>query len=690
MNYRVGIDIGGTFTDCVVIDNHGKIEIFKEPSTPQDPSIGLINSLKKASRFFNEPFSKFLSEIEILVHGTTVCTNAMLQYRGVKTALITTKGFRDSLEMRRAHKEDIWDLSLAHPPMIVPRKDRFGVTERVDYKGEIITPLDEDEVREVARKIKERGIDAVAVCTLFSFINNQNEQRIKEILNEECPEVFVTISSEIMKQVREYERTSTTVVNAYLSPILSKYLKNLRTVLEREGMRKDFLVMQSNGGMMSSDFASTHGVMTLLSGPSAGAVGGKFFSELLEIPNLIVMDMGGTSFDVTLIKEGDFSLTMESDVARYRVCVPAIDIHTIGAGGGSIAHIDEGGLLKVGPISAGAVPGPVCYGLGGERPTTTDANLILGYINPDFFLGGEIKLDLERSKEALQKTIASPLGLSIDEAAFGIHRIVNENMADALRVVSIERGYDPREFVLVAAGGAGPIHASRLAKEVGIPRVIVPRTASVYCALGMLESDLKHDYVRTFWKPLEQVEPKELEQVFSEMEIQGIETLKSEGIKESSIILERYLDMRYIGQHHEVTVRIPQTSLSSGDLNYVVEAFHSAHERLYTYSEPESPVEIINVRLTAIGKIPKTPIAKEEIADYPVEKALKGQREVYFPEFKGRIITNIFDSSKLRPGHSFFGPAIVEAITTTIVVCPNDKAFVDDYGNLIVEVGKNE
>ncbi|MGB9834952.1 MAG: hydantoinase/oxoprolinase family protein, partial [bacterium] len=618
--------------------------------------------------------------------GTTVCTNAMLQYKGVKTALITTKGFRDALEMRRAHKEDIWDLSLGHPPMIVPRKDRFGVTERIDYRGDVLVPLDENEVREIAKIIKEKGYRAVAVCTLFSFINNKHEARIKEILEEECPGVFVTISSEIMKQVREYERTSTTVINAYLSPILSNYLKNLQDTLKREGFQKDFLVMQSNGGMMSSDFARFHGVMTLLSGPSAGAVGGKFFSQLLNIPNLIVMDMGGTSFDVTLIKDGEYALTMESDVARYRVCVPAIDIHTIGAGGGSIAHIDQGGLLKVGPMSAGASPGPVCYGLGGVRPTTTDANLLLGYINPEFFLGGEISLDIEKCRETIEKEIAKPLNLSLDDAAYGVHRIVNENMADALRVVSVERGYDPREFVLVAAGGAGPIHASRLAKEVGIPKVIVPRTASVFCALGMLESDLKHDYVMTFWKALEEVDPKELEEAFAQMEKRGKETLKQEGIREEEVFLERYMDMRYVGQHHEVTVRIPSKPLDSESYKDILQAFHLTHERLFTYSEPDSPVEIINLRLTAVGRIPKTLLAQEKPAGYSFEKAIKGERDVYFPEFQGRVPTKIYDSSLLKPGHSITGPAIVEAVTTTIVICPGDRASVDDFGNIILEV----
>lgn len=690
MKYRVGIDIGGTFTDGVVIDSEGHIEIFKDPSTPQDPSIGLINTLKKAARFYREDFSQFLANMEILVHGTTVATNTMLQYKGVKTALISTKGFRDALEMRRAHKEDIWDLSLADPPMIVPRYLRFGVNERINYKGEILVPLDEEEVRRVARKLKAESVSAVAVCTLFSFTNDCHERRIKQLIQEEYPEVFVTISSEILRQIREYERTSTTVINAYISPLLSRYLKSLQTVLRREGLKRDFLVTQSNGGVMSASFGAEHGVMALLSGPSAGAVGGKFFAQILGYPNLIICDMGGTSFDVTLIKDGEYTLTMESEVARYRVGVPAIDIHTIGAGGGSLAHIDEGGLLKVGPLSAGAVPGPVCYGRGGAQPTTTDANLVLGYLNPDYFLGGEYPLDLPACQQAIAEKIGKPLGIEATQAAIGVYQVVNSNMADALRVVSVQRGHDPREFILVAAGGAGPVHASRLAQEVGIPKVIVPRTASVFCALGMLESDLKHDYVRTHWKQFGEMDPALLEKAFANMEQEGRTTLMEEGVQTDTVEVERYLDMRYVGQHHEVTVRLPAGQLDKAKLKDVAIAFHQTHERLYTYSEPEKPMETINVRVTVIGRVPKTPLAKESSATGPAEEALKGSRDVYFAEYQSRVPTPIYDSARLKPGHTFLGPAIVEAVTTSIVVCPGDRATIDAYGNVILEVKKND
>ncbi len=689
MRYRVGIDIGGTFTDGVVIDSEGRIQIFKDPSTPSDPSIGLINTLKKAARFYGEEFSQFLGHIDMLVHGTTVATNTMLQYKGVKTALIATKGFRDALEMRRAHKEDIWNLSLADPPMIIPRALRFGVSERLNYKGEVLTPLDEEEVRQVARSIKAQGVLAVAVCTLFSFTNDVHEKRIKQLVQEEFPEAFVSISSEILKQIREYERASTVAVNAYISPSLSRYLKNLQTVLKREGLPRDFLVTQSNGGIMSASFGAEHGVMALLSGPSAGAVGGKYFAEILGFPNLIVCDMGGTSFDVTLIKDGEYTLTMESEVARYRVGVPAIDIHTIGAGGGSLSHIDEGGMLRVGPLSAGAVPGPVCYKRGGAQPATTDANLVLGYLNPDYFLGGEFPLDVEGCWQAMEERIGKPLGIDATQAAFGIYQVVNSGMADALRVVSVQRGHDPREFMLVAAGGAGPIHASRLAQEVGIPKVIVPRAASVFCALGMLESDLKHDYVQTYWTHFDQVNPESLEATFRAMEEQGMATLAEEGVAEAKVEVERYLDMRYIGQHHEVTVRLPRGKIEEGKLQGVAAAFHATHERLYTYCEADKPVETINIRLTIIGRVPKTPLAKELAAAAPAAEAIKGSRQVFFAEYQSRVDTPLYDAAKLQPGHHFSGPAIIEAATTSIVVCPGDEVLVDDYGNVILEVKKN-
>jgi len=684
--YRVGIDIGGTFTDAVVITSAGEMYIFKSPSTPVDSSIGMFDCLEKAADEFGLGLGEFLKRVELLVHGTTVATNTMLQYKGAKTGLITTRGFRDALEMRRAHKENIWDLSLAPPPPIIPRYLRLGVTERLNYAGEVVTPLDEEETRQAVRQLKAESVQAIAVCTLFSFINPLHELRIREIILQEYLDCFVSISSEILPQVREYERTSTTAVNAYVGPVLGRYLHHLQDKLAEAGLKREVLITQSNGGIMSASYALQHGAATLLSGPSAGAVGGIFFATQLGKPSLIVMDMGGTSYDVSLIKDGAYEMTTEGEVARYRVALPMINIHTIGAGGGSIAHLDEGNMLKVGPQSAGADPGPVCYGKGGAQPTTTDANVVLGYINPDFYLGGELPVDKEAAAKAIRREIAEPLSIDLTEAAYGIYRLVNTSMADATKVVSVEKGHDPRDFALVAAGGAGPLHGSRIAAIVGIPRVIVPKTASVFCALGMLESDLKHDYVRTMWAPLDALDLDELNRVFDEMEADARSTLETEGIPADRITVERGMDLRYLGQHHEVPVVVPAGQITPEVLPEIARRFHEAHERLYLYSEPESPLESINVRLTATGAIPKTPLVSWPAGGADASGAIKERRPAYFGEAGGWVDTPIYDGSKLQAGNCIEGPAIIEEVTTTIIVCPNDLAEVDRLGNVVIEV----
>jgi N-methylhydantoinase A len=448
-------------------------------------------------------------------------------------------------------------------------------------------------------------------------------------------------------------------------------------------LQREVLITQSNGGVMSAGYALEHGAATLLSGPSAGAVGGMFFATQLGMPDLIVMDMGGTSYDVSLIKDGSYAMTTEGEIARYRVALPMIDIHTIGAGGGSIAYLDEGNMLKVGPQSAGADPGPACYGRGGTQPTTTDANVVLGFINPDFYLGGEFPIDREAAAEAVRLEIAEPLGLDPVEASYGIFRLVNNNMADATRVVSVEKGHDPRDFALVAAGGAGAIHASKIAESVGIPKVVVPKTASVFCALGMLESDLKHDYVRTMWAPFEALDLAELNVVLDEMEDSARRTLDAEGIPPGRVEVERGMDPRYLGQHHEVPVTVPKGPITQDTLNEVARRFHKAHERLYLYSEPESPLESINVRVTATGSISKTPLASWPAGGADASQALKETRPVYFGAW---VETPVYDGDRLLAGNQIEGPAIIEEVTTTIVVFPNDLAEVDRLGNVVIHV----
>jgi N-methylhydantoinase A len=555
----------------------------------------------------------------------------------------------------------------------------------MDYKGDIVSPLDEQDAIKVINKLKNAGVESIAICLLFSYINDVHEIRLRELVREIFPEAYVSLSSEILRQVREYERTSTTVVNSYVGPVVSRYLERLRDRLAQEGLENEFLVMQSNGGVMTIDYASSHAVNAVLSGPSAGAIGGMFFSRTLSEPNIIVVDMGGTSFDVTLINNGTYETTTEGEVGNYRVALPVIDIHTIGAGGGSIAQIDKGGLLKVGPESAGAIPGPACYGLGGDLPTVTDANLLLGYLSEDYFLGGEMQLDKEAALRVVKEGVADLLGLDPILVSHGIHKLTNANMADAIRVMSIQKGHDPRNFALLAAGGAGPAHAVRLAEAVNLSRVIVPKTASVFCALGMLESDLKHDYVYTFWNTLSKIDIEKLNGDYEMLEARGKEALSEEGTSPEDIRIERSMDMRYVGQHHEVTVPIPTHKLTTEDLPQIAQLFHETHQRLFMYHEPDADIETVNIRLMAIGIVSKPEIKRLSSNGKDPSQALKGTRPVYFEETDSFVDTEVYDGAMLMPGMQFSGPAIIEEVTTTTVLIPAWFCTVDEFGNLILE-----
>ena len=686
MKLRMGVDTGGTFTDCVVIDQDGKIHSFKELSTPKDPSIGLYNVIRKAAAFFGRSFEDFLGELDFFAHGTTVATNTLLTGTGAVTGLILTKGFRDTIEMRRAHKNNIWDLYLPVPQPLVPRYLRIGVDERVDYTGAVVAELNEDDVREACRVFRRNNVTAVAVNLLFSFLNDKHEQRIREIVEEELPDVFISISSEVLPQIREYERSSTTVANAYVGPKLTVYLETLEQRLKDDGLSRAFYVTASNGGVMTADTAIRHASATLLSGPAAGAVGAMYFAELLDRPNQILMDMGGTSFDVTLVHDGGVTLSTEGEIAGYRVAKPMIDIHTIGAGGGSIAWMDSGGMLKVGPASAGSDPGPVCYMLGGTEPTVTDANLLLGYLNKDFFLGGEMEVDAEKAGKAVAEKIGGPLGISVPEAAYGIFRIINQNMADAAKVVSVQKGHDPREFSLVSAGGACSIHACKIAEELGATSVIVPKAASVFCALGMLESDIKLDNVKTYNATIPGVDLDDFNGVIKDVEKKALAELLQEGVESDRASLLRHLDMRYVGQHHEVTVDIPaDCTIDESHLEQIAETFHKAHEKLYTYSTPENPLEIMGLRVTAVGSVDKAVMAHVEQAESDISEAFKNKRQAYFPDKGGFIDVDVYDRNKLVKGHTISGPAIIEERITTVIVHPGWGLSVDEYGNIILE-----
>jgi len=678
--YRVGIDVGGTFTDFLLIDEVGQSKVYKTLTTPKSPTEGVVNGLELMAKDLKISFRDFLQQVTTIVHGTTITTNATLTGDGANTGFITTKGFRDALNMRRGLRAKQYSPKQSPPAELVPRYLVQAVEERVNFAGQEVTPLNEVEVRQAAKLFIEQGVEAIAVSLLFSFFNPEHEQRIKEILQEEMPDVYVSLSSEILPQVRLYERNSTTALNAYVGPPLFKYLTNLLARFNDEGFKGTLLIMQSNGGVMSPEVAKRFASNTLLSGPAAGPAAGIFYSESQEADNIITVDMGGTSFDICLIKNKQPGITNEGQVGGYRIASPMLDIHTIGAGGGSIAWVDAGGMLRVGPKSASSEPGPVCYGRGGKNITTTDANLILGYLDPKFFHGGTLDLDVQATKDVLAE-LAQKLGMDPVATAAGVYKIVNMGMADGVREVSVRRGHDPREFALVVAGGAGPIHAAEIATELGISSIIVPRESSVFCAAGMLISDLKHDYVRTYHAPMESASLDKITEFFDDMAKEALAVLGQEGVSSNRIQVRLAADVRYLGQFSEVEVVVNSNNLSE-ELAHISETFHLNHNELFGYSMPGSPLEFINLRLTAIGIVDKPNFNKIPYYGTKSDHALKSKRMAYFAgEFQE---VPVFDGLKLNNGNIVTGPAIIEQPTTTIIVTPDFNIKCDDYNNYVM------
>jgi N-methylhydantoinase A len=687
--YSLGIDVGGTFTDVVIVDEKNEVGMLKIPSTPQNPLEGIKNGLKELAGVVGCSEEDLLKSTDRFVHGTTVATNTMLQYTGAKTALLTTLGFRDSLEMRRCHRNGQWDFFAPQPPIIVPRYLRRGIKERTLWDGTIDEPLDEAFLnRELDELVEKHGVEAIAICYLFSFKNPENERRTVEIIRKKYPHVFVSASSEVAPQIREYERTCTTVVNAFVGPRLSTYISELGGYLESRGLDREFQVIQSNGGVTTASAAGQHGVRALLSGPAGGAIGGASLSEAITEPNLIIADMGGTSFDLTLVQNKKISLVTEEEVAGYKISLPMIGIYTVGAGGGSIGHLDAGGILKVGPQSAGANPGPACYDRGGTQPTVTDANLVLGFLNPEYFLGGTMRLNAARANKAIEENVSRPLGVSTVEAAQAIYEIVNSNMVDAIHVVTVEQGYDPREFALVAAGGAAPLHTGVLAKALGIPRVIIPHASSVFCALGGLEADMKYDYVRTYLVKMGTLKSEQLFKSFDELRKEGVARLEKDGIPEDMRSFEYWLEMRYVGQHWDIPVPVHMRNGSKPELGEIVEEFHTRHEKVHGYKLEEREVEIANIRLTAIGKSPRLTLKTKQIEGREASSAIKDRRRAYFGADDGFLEVPVYDGSKLKSGNELSGPAIVEKPSTTIVIYPNQHARIDERENMIVSINQ--
>jgi N-methylhydantoinase A len=683
MEYKIGIDVGGTFTDFLLTAEDGPPEVYKVLSTTEDPSIGLLNGLQEMAAGKQIPLEEFIDSVSLIVHGTTVTTNAVLTRKGSRTGLLTTRGLRDALEMRRGIREEQYNNRYTNVKPLVPRRLRYPVEERLDYAGTTVTALKESDVLDAVRVFEKEGVDAVAICFMNSFANPEHEVRAAELVRQHLPGAYQTVSSTFMPSIRFYDRISTTVLNSYVGPILKNYLTQLIEKLNTIGFGGVLLIMQSNGGVISPQFAMDNAAATLLSGPAAGPVAGIAYTAIHDYDNCITIDMGGTSFDAALIKDKTPLVTTEGEIERLRLALPMLGIVTIGAGGGSIAWVDEGGLLHMGPQSAGSTPGPACYGRGGELPACTDADLLLGYLDKDYFAGGKIKLDWEKAASAIEEHVARKMKVDVIEAAAGMYRVINVNMASGVREVSVKRGEDPREFPLVVAGGAGPVHACMIAHELEIPAMIVPKESSIFCAAGMLMSDLKHDFVRTYSTLLHDADAGRLTSLFGEMEQEARALLGEEQIPEQSVEFNYSLDLRYLKQYHEVNVPVTRNELERGDAASIAAKFHPEHFRLFGYSleKENTPIELINLRFAAIGKTVKPTFIEEEYAGEDPSHALKKERDVWLPLENTFETIPVYDGAGLRCGNRVAGPAIIEQVNTTTFVAPEFTMISDRYGS---------
>jgi N-methylhydantoinase A len=678
--YKLGADTGGTFTDIGLIDEQsGRISVTKVPSTPENPAVAVLAGIKAIT----EQMGITCKEIDFFIHGTTVATNALLELKGAKTALITTEGFKDVLHIARQTRPKLYDFWAKRPKPQVPRSLRFEVPERILYTGDILKPLDTQAVRDIAQQLKKENVEAVAICLLHSYANSVHEKQIKDILQEMCPDITISISSEILSEYREYERMSTVTINAYVMPKVNRYVSHLAGKLKEMGVKSDLYIMQSNGGVITAETAREASARTVLSGPAGGALAGIFVCQQTKTNNIITVDMGGTSLDICLVENRKPKYTTESQIGGYPIKLPMIDIHTIGAGGGSIAWIDEGGALRVGPESAGAVPGPVCYQKGGQEPTVTDANAVLGRLNPHYILGGQMEMDVENAKKAIKEKIADPLNLTIEEAAMGIIRIVNANMVRGIRVVSVENGHDPREFSLVSFGGAGPIHAVEMARELAMKEVIIPVNPGITSAIGMLTADVRHDYVQTYITSTDNLDLNKLEALYNQLETEAASQLAAEGFKNDNAVLLRTADMRYSGQSFELGVSVPAGELKPEHIKAIEAQFHDMHMKQYGYQRPGETIELVNLRLVALGKLPGLTI-KDESALNRTKPDADTYRDVYFDN--DYVSTAIYNRDTLLPGQQITGPAIIEQLDSTTVIFPGQKARIDAFDNILISL----
>ena len=692
-HFRLAVDIGGTITDAVLFnENTGQVHTDKVLTTQNDLSQGFVSCFRRfRERSISDP-----EYIRYIVHGTTVATNALLERRGARVGLLSTQGFRDVLEIGRQIRHELYNLQTDKPVPLIPREWSLEIPERLNHNGEVLVPLDETAVISAVEYLHQENVDSFAVCFLHSYRNSRHERRTKELILSVLPDASVSLSVDIAPEIREYWRASTTVTNAYIAPAVTNYLEKVEKRLTANNILIKPHIMQSSGGLMAIDHAKEKPVLLLESGPAAGVIAGAFFAEVAGFKDVITFDMGGTTAKMGLVIGGQPRLEPEfeagglsgtgaglSTASGYPILAPTIDLVEVGAGGGSIAWVDAGGLLRVGPRSAGATPGPVCYGLGGEKPTVTDANLILGRLNPNFFLGGEIELDLEASMTAMEENCANRLGISVTDAAMGVLDIANATMAEMIRLVTVQRGLDPREFSLVTTGGAGPAHANLLADELGIPTVVIPPSPGTASALGMLVSDMRHEFRVTQIQPLDSACIEEINKALTDFRERGCQALQSEGVNSERIYFECYLDLRYVGQSWNIPVGISDDLLTRNALDGTRDKFHRYHEQLYGYCVMDEPVEIVNIALRAVGIVPKPVLRKSENGCISSEHAKKGSRSVLFRGDQA-IDCSVYDRYLLKRNNIVQGPAIIEEVDSTTVLLPGYQAEIVDYGVVVI------
>lgn len=684
--FRVGIDIGGTFTDFTVVGDDGSVSLWKQATTSDDPSRAIAEGLEWVAAGLKLKTTEFMERVSLLVHGTTVGTNAVIQRNGPRVGLLATEGFRDILYFRDAFKPERFNLQLPHPGGFVERNLRLPATERIGADGEVVVPLDEDSVRAAAATFRAAGVEAVAVAFLWSIVNPAHERRAAEILREEMDGVDVICSSDVLPDVGEWERTSSTVLSAYILPVIKAYMRKVEGHLQRLNLAHPLLIMQINGGCASVDEVLRRPVNAVHSGPAAAPAAAAWYARELGVDDLITVDMGGTSLDVCVIVGGRAGMSRKLQVEAQPIGVPGVDVHSIGAGGGSIAWVDKGGALRVGPRSAGAMPGPAAYGAGGTEPTVTDAHVVLGRLAPEAFLGGQRKLHDDLSRDAVQRRVAEPLELDLIAAAGGILRVVNANMVGAVRAVSVERGIDPRAFTLVCGGGAGGLHAATLARAIGMRRVLIPREAGTFCAFGMTVTDVRHDHSRTVHAVSSDEGFAAVDAAFADMEAEARERLAASGFAPDAIEIQRAVDARYVGQVHELTIPVPDADrFEPQHMRAIEETFHAEHRRQFTYARDELPIEFLHWRVTGVGRIPVT--REERVA--PTSRRTPepaATRRVWFEEVDALVDAAVFWMDALEPGDELAGPAIVQSPTTTVAVNPGDVLTVLDNGSYAIDI----